>query len=231
MTDTEENPILSAICAACKEQIHMGATICKHCGTHQTWRHHVNLSANVLALFVALISVTTVFISVIQSGTARSDIRVIVNHEPSLDFDVDTREFIRVSDLIRVDGYYVFVIRLVLMNTGTRPGAVSQASVEVMLDGNVVTGLLEFPPSQAAMTSSDYRVVELRIPLDTSTQDTFFKWFKYEQAPTLNLKVLSATLTFNVISNSGEMRVQEIAFGPFESKINLSDSREKEPFS
>lgn len=45
-------------CNVCKETIQDGAAKCVHCGSYQNWRRYLNLSSAVLALLVALFSVS-----------------------------------------------------------------------------------------------------------------------------------------------------------------------------
>jgi hypothetical protein len=57
----------------CKEPINREARVCPHCMSHQDWREHMGLSQSVLALLIALISVGTVFIPVLQQAFVRDN--------------------------------------------------------------------------------------------------------------------------------------------------------------
>lgn len=73
-------------CVACKTEIDDNAYKCKSCGTFQDWRRYVAFGNMLLALLVALVSVSIVFIPVlIKVFTGdRADIRVtVLDHGPS----------------------------------------------------------------------------------------------------------------------------------------------------
>lgn len=66
-------------CEICKEKIEYGADKCIHCDSYQgTWRRLLDFSNTILALLVALVSVSGVMIPVIFDACARkdSDVRV-----------------------------------------------------------------------------------------------------------------------------------------------------------
>lgn len=50
------------LCLACKASIPAGAKLCSECGTRQDWRRHLSFGSSVVALVIALISVSTLFI-------------------------------------------------------------------------------------------------------------------------------------------------------------------------
>lgn len=52
------NPPSKVECIVCREQIFAGAKKCIHCDSHQDWRRFVFFSNTVLALLVALVSVS-----------------------------------------------------------------------------------------------------------------------------------------------------------------------------
>ena len=54
-------------CMACKLEIEPGAWKCIHCETIQNWRRYLTLSNSVLALLVALLSVSTVFVPLVYN--------------------------------------------------------------------------------------------------------------------------------------------------------------------
>lgn len=55
-------------CIVCENEINDGATKCIHCNEYQNYRRYLQLPQNVLALLVALISVTTVLIPILRSS-------------------------------------------------------------------------------------------------------------------------------------------------------------------
>lgn len=54
-------------CIACKLDIEPGAWECVHCETIQNWRRYLTLSNSVLALLVALLSVSTVLVPLVYN--------------------------------------------------------------------------------------------------------------------------------------------------------------------
>ena len=63
-------------CKICKEKIHKDAIICTHCNNFQNWRRHLGLSSSFLSILLALISVSTVFITVLANTTIKNDMDV-----------------------------------------------------------------------------------------------------------------------------------------------------------
>ena len=62
-------------CMACKLEIEPGAWKCIHCETIQNWRRYLTLSNSVLALLVALLSVSTVFVPLVYNTFLYEDSR------------------------------------------------------------------------------------------------------------------------------------------------------------
>ena len=55
-------------CKQCRIGIPHAARLCSHCNSYQDWRGHLTVSSSVLALLVALISVTTTALPVVSSA-------------------------------------------------------------------------------------------------------------------------------------------------------------------
>lgn len=55
----ESNDIEHRICVACESNILINGYICKICGTYQDWHKHLSSSSTLLALVIALISVSS----------------------------------------------------------------------------------------------------------------------------------------------------------------------------
>ena len=62
---SDEPPPKGAMCVHCHSSISPGAPRCAECGGYQNWRRHLTLSATVLSLLVALISVSGLAIPLI----------------------------------------------------------------------------------------------------------------------------------------------------------------------
>lgn len=61
----ESEPSLKK-CVRCYSDIPSKSTFCKECKGYQNWRRHVNFSTTILALMIALVSVTASFFSLIS---------------------------------------------------------------------------------------------------------------------------------------------------------------------
>lgn len=92
--DSLQDGVAWARCIVCKGAIHSGAQKCIHCESFQDWRSHFGFSAVVLSLLVALISVITASVPVLQRvatpnladvryaivGCSTDDIRVLASN-------------------------------------------------------------------------------------------------------------------------------------------------------
>src|SRR5262249_52769347 len=58
-------------CLVCREEIASGAAKCVHCDSYQDWRRFMNLSTPILSLLIALISVLTVAVPVVERVLTR----------------------------------------------------------------------------------------------------------------------------------------------------------------
>jgi len=106
-------------CASCKEKIHPEARKCPSCGSFQNWRRHLGLSSSFLSVLLALISVSTVFTTVVvNTGKLNdSDIRAsLISWQRLENYSADSRN--------------ALVVEVMLTNTGQRPGIVKNVSVK-----------------------------------------------------------------------------------------------------
>jgi len=95
------------ICTTCGEEIAASARKCIHCDSYQDWRRYFVFSQSVLALLVALVSVTAVAGPVIRDLLITKDSRLVG------------------SFLGVIDNEAVFTV----VNSGNRPGSVGEARV------------------------------------------------------------------------------------------------------
>ena len=96
-------------CKVCRKPIEIGARKCTECDSYQDWRRHFSIGTVVLSLLIALISVTTTGIQVMQGLLAKeqSDIRFsLLRYGP---------------DSIKIMG----------SNLGDRAGALRQATLKI----------------------------------------------------------------------------------------------------
>jgi hypothetical protein len=99
----------SKACTTCGEEIAASARKCTHCGTWQDWRRYLVFSNTILALLVALVSVTAVTGPVIRDLLITKDSHLISS-------------FVGV-----IDNEAVFTVA----NSGNRPGSVGEARILV----------------------------------------------------------------------------------------------------
>ena len=105
-------------CPSCREYINVAATKCTHCGSFQNWRRHLNFSSSLLSLMVALISVATVFITVVMNSTTKKNSEI---HASIINWQ---RSFITDGQM-----YPVLTVELFVSNSGQRPGAVKTIAI------------------------------------------------------------------------------------------------------
>ena len=109
-------------CKACGEQIRRGAVKCIHCDSFQNWRRHLNLSTNVLAMLIALVSVTSATLPNAYKSLAKDD-----------------------SELkVQLAGIEHSLVNLITTNTGTRSGVVWSCQLNLQAeDGSEWSATLE----------------------------------------------------------------------------------------
>jgi hypothetical protein len=103
-TVTPTEPSDTKPCKVCGEEIKKTARKCIHCDSYQDWRGSVSLSQTVLALLIALISVTTSAIPVLRDSLFTKNAAIRVAFEGANDK----------------------VITFLVSNIGTRPGSISR---------------------------------------------------------------------------------------------------------
>ena len=103
VADDDSSAHDSKRCVSCLESMVPGATKCPHCGSFQNWRRYLNLSTVMLSLLIALISVSTVGISIFKEVIIpkRAKLNVLI-----LDKDGDLS------------------FQLIVNNTGNAPGLI-----------------------------------------------------------------------------------------------------------
>ena len=107
-------------CIICKEKIHKDAVKCTHCGSFQDWRCHLYISSSFLSIMVALVSVLTVFVTIVSDSTIKNDSDIkasIINWQRTYFNDLG-----RFSQVLIVEAF--------VTNSGKRPGAVKTFSIK-----------------------------------------------------------------------------------------------------
>ena len=94
----------AATCTTCREDIRIGAKRCVHCDSFQDWRRHLNFSHTVLALLIALFSITTILIPILE-GFLKQEISIV-----SLDFH----------------GVHENMFSFIASNTGSKDGVIAE---------------------------------------------------------------------------------------------------------
>ena len=161
------------LCLACFEEINIDATKCKHCGSFQDWRKNIILSNSILALLIALISVVSLSIPVFTEAFKNKNSNIILSYQTIK---------------------YGHAITILASNTGTRPGGVSTAILEVRgQDDNVIKIPVEGSNWAGATTFiKENDSVQLRY--DLSRGDKF-----PSQLKNLNFKDKLSNYTFTFI--------------------------------
>ena len=110
----------SVQCKICKEKIHKYALKCTHCGSFQNWRRHLGLSTSFLSILVALISVLTVFITIILDSSIKNDSDIsasVINWQRTY-----------FSDQSKL--FQVLIVEIFITNSGKKPGAMKAFSIK-----------------------------------------------------------------------------------------------------
>lgn len=133
-------------CRDCNEQIDTSAVKCKHCGSYQNWQRRLHLSNTVIALLIALVSVSTQFVQYVYSVTKKDNSSVVMLLQ-----GVDSQK-----------------ISVLASNIGTRPALVEDGSLYVYTDESEKTVLsLSAAVSGAGnrgLPESEKKEVHLHIP-------------------------------------------------------------------
>ncbi len=130
----------SIFCKFCKRRLEAGAVICNCCGHFQNWRSYLNFSHSILALLIALISVSTIALPVLLKVFENEDSNIVISYMyPELK---KTFNFTRRPAPYTLDD---FKLVLVASNRGNRPGAIKSASLifgkysyDLTIEGNRV---------------------------------------------------------------------------------------------
>ena len=104
-------------CIVCAEDIKNGAYTCIHCGSHQNWRRHLNFSQSILALVLAIMSVSTILIPNVAETFSTKD--------SNLTFTVQAVDLGQIAVLVS--------------NTGSRPGSIRGGRVSILDKSNPIS--------------------------------------------------------------------------------------------
>lgn len=107
-------------CITCREKVHKGAIKCTHCGSFQNWRRHLGLSSSFLSLVLAIISVLTVFITVVSDSTTKKD--------SDIDASIINWQRTYFSDSSRLS--QVLIVETFVTNSGKKPAAIKAFSIK-----------------------------------------------------------------------------------------------------
>ena len=107
-------------CKICKEDIHCDAIICTHCNSFQNWRRHLGISSSFLSILIALISVLTVFVTVVSNSTIKND----------SDIDASIVNWQRAFMVYEGKMVQILVANIFVTNSGKKPGAIKSISVK-----------------------------------------------------------------------------------------------------
>jgi len=107
-------------CKICKEEIRRNAVICSHCKNFQNWRRHLGLSSSFLSILLALISVITVFVTVLANTTIKND----------SDINASVISWQRTFFNNQGKMTQVLVTDIFVTNSGKKPGIIKAVSVK-----------------------------------------------------------------------------------------------------
>jgi hypothetical protein len=135
-------------CRVCRETIQCGAKKCIHCDSFQDWRANLNLSSSVLALIIALVSVTSIAGPAILELFQRDGSRVTFEYQQSIGPEV------------------IYVAS----NSGRRPGSVGPIYLSFP-DPNGRVGIqLQSAQSQYVIMPGEFKAISYRVSLETQRE-------------------------------------------------------------
>ena len=165
---TEQRVANTKVCRHCAVEIPIGAKLCCHCSQHQDWRNLLGLSNTVLALLIALISVSTPLFGYLS--------------RPKSEINLNQLQYGHVET---GDGFQKISLFGTVSNLGERPGVVESikslqiapgVNIDFYLDPNsqfhntgsrriAISALVkaEFKPDPPIDSSSDIRILSERM--------------------------------------------------------------------
>jgi hypothetical protein len=163
-----------SLCSTCYKSIDPRARKCTECGSFQDWRRHLSIGSSVLALLVALVSVTALAVPMIKStfGTENSDMH------------------------FTIQGVMQNQIYVMISNTGTRPGSVNDMSLS--LRNFVVRAGLSISPLLIRPGEARQIVVPIPPPVREAIDRGFITARAAGEAP----DVENVTITYTNFANS-----------------------------
>lgn len=136
------------LCRQCRRSIPLGARLCSHCNSFQDWRGYLSLSNSVLALLVALVSVSSIALSTGLTALRGSSSKLIVS-----------------NPVFKGEEVY-----LVATNTGQSPGTVASAEFESVFTDDLTE--IEFGSPADAFVAPGARQLVLRIGIKLNAMDS-----------------------------------------------------------
>ena len=158
------------LCIACKSEIHKDALKCKECDAYQNWRRYLDFSSTVLALVLAILSVSTVAVPVFVKAfhQGRSDVMLLLR-----DASIKSWES---GGMVGSEGVSVDTLGLTMTclvtNSGEKPGFIEGASFKMTKAGTVVgTGQLRV--DEPVVPSSSFRIQTMAGRIQIQKEDIF----------------------------------------------------------
>ncbi len=149
---------MSKLCISCKSEIHEDAIKCKECDGYQNWRRHLDFSNTVLALLLALLSVSTVAVPVFVKAFAkeRSSVTLLLR-------DASLKSW-GSAGMVGGDDISVsslgLVVTCLVTNSGEKPGFIEAASFNIR-KGGVVVANGQLRVGEAVVPSSSFRIQQM----------------------------------------------------------------------
>lgn len=155
-------------CRDCNEEINSDAKKCRHCGSYQNWQYRLNLSNSVIALLIALISVSTLFTQVVIQAAKKDNSSVIMVFQ----------------------GIENDKITILASNTGNRPAIIRSVELYIYTDESRQTVFYLSPfqsgPNSRGLPEQKQKEVYLNIQKFgfRTTRERLFEEFSYYDAKT-----------------------------------------------
>lgn len=216
MSDTQPE---QSRCIACAREMASGAVKCAQCGSFQNWRRHLQFSATVLSLVVAIISVSGLVVPLLVKTFQQETSAVKVTFRSATINSWESGGAAG-ADEVRVDAYGIRV-RILVTNTGNKPGFVESAVVKLEgADGPIAEAVLRISSSHAVVKPGTFALIDVRSRLQVLEDEAFpFGMVSKNSPPSVDVQ--AARLIVNTIQHDLQEETLEIALPAGKWEVEL----------
>ncbi len=191
-------------CITCKREIDRAALKCAECGSLQNWRRHLQFSATILSLIIAIISVSGLVVPMLVQ-TFKQETSAIEASLRSITIKAKSRPY---SGHILIESY-VIEARLLLTNTGMKPGFIESAVLQLEgKHGLIGKAVLNISSSEAVVKPDTFVLIDTEGKLETKKSGVF--WFgPRSRDSSLNIDIQTLRLIVTTINHNRQQELLE----------------------